>query len=160
MSISRFHLHTSHIHFLPLESIEAKTLLLRSLFPIHPLAAAIQSIGVCRRDLEGDLSYGIGKIILPAVLLHGTFDFIIMLMALIVGLRHADDPPPAEGEEIKLTPADEKLMYGALAFGFVMVLVGAVYYVEGSRSQKKRLDELETIKLSRNDDRINVPEVV
>jgi RsiW-degrading membrane proteinase PrsW (M82 family) len=58
---------------------QISTLLARSFFPVHPLCAAIQSIGVCRRDLEGDKSYGLGRIILPAFLLHGSFDFVLML---------------------------------------------------------------------------------
>jgi len=124
---------------------EAGTLLVRSLFPIHPLAAAIQSIGVCRRDLEGNKSIGLGQIILPAVLLHGTFDFILMLIALIIGTRHADEylDPNKDNTTIEETPADMKLEYISLGCGFVMVLLGTIYYVEQSRSQKKRLEDLE-----------------
>ena len=62
---------------------EVTTLLARSIFPIHPLAAALQSIGVCRRDLEGDAKVGLGRILFPAILLHGSFDFVLMVMALI-----------------------------------------------------------------------------
>ena len=58
---------------------QISTLLARSFFPVHPLCAAIQSIGVCRRDLEGDKRYGLGRIILPAFVLHGSFDFVLML---------------------------------------------------------------------------------
>jgi RsiW-degrading membrane proteinase PrsW (M82 family) len=57
---------------------EVSTLFGRSLFPVHPLAAALQSIGVCRRDLERDSSTGVGRILLPALMLHGTFDFVLM----------------------------------------------------------------------------------
>lgn len=65
----------------PSLGVEISTLLARSFFPVHPLCAAIQSIGVCKRDLEGDGRYGLGRIISPAVLLHGTFDLVLMLAA-------------------------------------------------------------------------------
>ena len=40
---------------------EVGTLLVRSLFPVHPLCAAIQSIGVVQRDIEQHKGYGIGR---------------------------------------------------------------------------------------------------
>lgn len=42
---------------------ELSTLIVRCMFPVHPLAAALQSIGVCRRDLEGDKSTQVGRIL-------------------------------------------------------------------------------------------------
>ena len=62
---------------------EINTLLLRSLFPVHPLAAAIQSIGVCRRDVEGNKLFSLGRVLLPAVLVHGFFDFFLMVAPVI-----------------------------------------------------------------------------
>ncbi len=64
-------------------TVQLSILGMRSIFPIHPLAAAIQSIGVCKRDLEGDPTVGIGQILLPSVLLHGTFDFSLLLLSWI-----------------------------------------------------------------------------
>lgn len=129
--------------------------MLRSLFPVHPLAAAIQSIGVCRRDLEGDNSIGIGRIIFPAVLLHGTFDFVLMIIAVVIGMRHIDeflDPERQKtGEKIELTPADKRLNYISMACAFAMVLIGVVYYVKESRSQKKRLEEMESTRHGQTD---------
>merc|ERR1712232_115374 len=65
----------------PSLGVEISTLLARSLFPVHPLCAAIQSIGVCKRDLEGDRKIGLGRIIFPAILIHGSFDFVLMVAA-------------------------------------------------------------------------------
>merc|ERR1719491_2151770 len=48
-------------------------LLMRSL-PLHPLCAALQSISVCRRRLEGKEETNVG-LFLPALILHGTFEF-------------------------------------------------------------------------------------
>ena len=70
---------------------EVGTLIARSVFPVHALAAAIQSIGVCRRDLEGDASHQLGKIIFPAWLLHGCFDFFLMLSPVLMAMNHSDD---------------------------------------------------------------------
>ncbi|KAL7547802.1 hypothetical protein ACHAWF_011073 [Thalassiosira exigua] len=61
----------------PTLGVQISTLVARSLFPVHPLCAAIQSIGVCKRDLEGDKRFGVGRIIFPAILLHGSFDFVL-----------------------------------------------------------------------------------
>ena len=70
---------------------EVGTLIARSIFPVHALAAAIQSIGVCRRDLEGEKSHQLGKIILPAWMLHGCFDFFLMLSPVLMAMNHSDD---------------------------------------------------------------------
>jgi hypothetical protein len=49
------------------------------IFPVHAVAAAIQSIGVVRRDVERDTQCFLGRhVLLPAVLFHGTFDWILM----------------------------------------------------------------------------------
>ncbi|KAL9184043.1 hypothetical protein ACHAXT_002129 [Thalassiosira profunda] len=61
---------------------ELGILLFRSVFPVHALSAAMQSINMIRKFIEekhgGARNIGIGRIILPAVLLHGTFDAILM----------------------------------------------------------------------------------
>eukprot|EP00978_Attheya_sp_CCMP212_P010607 scaffold25783_cov34-Attheya_sp.AAC.1 len=58
-------------------------LLFRSIFPVHALAAALQSINVIRKFVEDDSSdgghrVGVGRIVFPAVLMHGSFDAILM----------------------------------------------------------------------------------
>jgi hypothetical protein len=52
----------------------------KSLFPIHPIAAAIQSIYVCRRDLEGDTTIGLGQTLLPSIVLRGTYEFFLLMI--------------------------------------------------------------------------------
>jgi len=75
----------------PNVSYEIITLVMRSLLPIHPLAAAIQSIGVCRRDLEKDQKMQVGRIIFPAWLLHGLYDFVLMVYAAVIVILNGDD---------------------------------------------------------------------
>jgi hypothetical protein len=50
------------------------------IFPLHPICAAIQSIGITRRDVENDSHCKLGKgILLPAILLHGAFDSVLFV---------------------------------------------------------------------------------
>jgi hypothetical protein len=91
--------------------IEITILLFRSALPVHPLCAAIQSIGIVKRDIEhryqnnnrqqrheqhgqhvnGHASlpssyYGLGKAMLPAIVLHGTFDFVLFVLGFLSAL--------------------------------------------------------------------------
>lgn len=59
---------------------EIGVLIVKSLFPIHPLCAAIQSIQVCKRDLENDSSIGVSRIVLLSVLLHGSYDAALLFI--------------------------------------------------------------------------------
>ena len=59
---------------------ELTVLICRMIFPLHSICAAIQSTGVVRRDVERDshCKLGVG-ILLPAVLLHGSFDWVLFM---------------------------------------------------------------------------------
>jgi hypothetical protein len=96
---------------------------IRALLPIHPIVAAIQSIGVVRRDLEKDTKHQLGRIILPAVIIHGTFDFGLSFIGFLA-----------------------KSAAGALAglfFAFTVMLCGVIYYIKESRAQRERLQRLD-----------------
>merc|ERR1712127_570630 len=67
---------------------ELSILLQRSVVPVHPICAAIQSIGVCKRDLENDTSVTIGQILKPAVMLHGFFDFFVLTLPTLYLIPH------------------------------------------------------------------------
>lgn len=114
-------------------SMEVSVLISRSLFPVHPICAAIQSIGVCKQQLENDQSIGIGRILLPAVLLHGTYDFSIMLLNFLALLD-------ANGDE-----DNESITYSivALCFSISFVLVGIWYYIRQSNQQIQRLEQID-----------------
>mmetsp|Transcript_25807 Transcript_25807/g.40618 ORF Transcript_25807/g.40618 Transcript_25807/m.40618 type:complete len:317 (-) Transcript_25807:910-1860(-) len=127
----------------PSLGVEISTLLARSLFPVHPLCAAIQSIGVCKRDLEGDKKYGLGRIILPAILLHGSFDFVLMVAAYFMQVNTikegTDDDATAtpENEDGATEDISEQLPSMLMVFG--LVISGYTYYVVQSRAQTRRL---------------------
>ena len=59
---------------------EIGVLIVKSLFPIHPICAAIQSIQVCKRDLEKNSSIGVGRILFVSVLLHGSYDAALLFI--------------------------------------------------------------------------------
>uniref|UniRef100_A0A7S1UR98 Protease PrsW n=1 Tax=Grammatophora oceanica TaxID=210454 RepID=A0A7S1UR98_9STRA len=67
--------------------LDSRQCLWRAFFPIHALCAFWQGIRVGRRDVESDLSWQVGRILLPSVLLHGIFDF---LMGLVYFLGRAN----------------------------------------------------------------------
>ncbi len=122
--------------------VEIETLILRSIFPVHPLCAAIQSIGVCKRDLEGQRGVGMGRVLSPDILLHGSFDFVLMVAAYLQqvekikeGLDDDSDMPKEDDSEAVMSAEDVP----TLVFSFGMVLVGYIYYVWQSRAQTKRL---------------------
>lgn len=61
-------------------------------FPVHPLCAAIQSIGVCKRILEKDTSSTLGHIVIVPILVHGLFDFSLMALSVLTEQYGEDSP--------------------------------------------------------------------
>jgi hypothetical protein len=116
--------------------MELFVLLSRALFPVHPIAAAIQSLGVVKRDVENsrqDSRLGRG-ILLPAVLFHGSYDFFILWIDYLVKRKGS------------YTDDDEKIAAGE-AFSFLLSLAimgGAVlYYFIMARKQRDRLHAMD-----------------
>lgn len=115
--------------------LELGILIERSCFPVHPILAAIQSIGVCRRELEGGgggRKTTLGRIILPAVLFHGLFDFMILVIDFIgklVGAR-------VEEGDLKISNMTELL--SVLSCVCVMLASLIYFYIEAGK-QRKRL---------------------
>eukprot|EP00544_Gedaniella_sp_CCMP2646_P012622 CAMPEP_0202485104 /NCGR_PEP_ID=MMETSP1361-20130828/4020_1 /ASSEMBLY_ACC=CAM_ASM_000849 /TAXON_ID=210615 /ORGANISM="Staurosira complex sp., Strain CCMP2646" /LENGTH=401 /DNA_ID=CAMNT_0049113917 /DNA_START=433 /DNA_END=1638 /DNA_ORIENTATION=- len=132
---------------------EVTTLLARSIFPIHPLAAALQSIGVCRRDLEGDCKVGLGRILFPAIMLHGSFDFLLMVMALIQSVEDEGGGGNVSSDDDNIVDDDlakqESSHAGVqdemplLMASVVIVIIGLIYYVWQADAQRIRLHELD-----------------
>lgn len=125
--------------------MEITVLIARSLFPVHPLCAAIQSIGVCRRVLENDTSYGVGRCILPALILHGSFDFVLMVIAFFSSSNsndnvvNNDDNNNFHGE----TEGDDIMASSSFLISLFLVIIGFSYYYVESNKQKTRLEELD-----------------
>jgi len=114
-------------------SSEIQVLLARSIFPIHPLCAAIQSISVCKRLLEKDTKCNLGHIILVPVLIHGLFDFTLMAISVIAESRGYDD----------------ELVINLSFFTPVsLTMLGFIYYFTMSDLQLTRLYELDKVILA------------
>jgi hypothetical protein len=92
---------------------------MRMVIPIHSLLAAIQSIGVCCRDLEDNST---ALMLTPAILLHGLFEY--FLMQFIARRKVA-------------TTVWE------LTASLTTVLFGIAYYVYFAGRQRKRLQEVD-----------------
>lgn len=129
---------------------EMAILIFRSIFPVHALAAAMQSIGVIRKFLEGPGDrdagrLGVGKIIFPAVLLHGTFDAILMSINVYIESSWDFYKRENNGEV-----ADGFVPYNSFVVNLVVwiaicatMVVAVVWYIVKNREQKKRLAMLE-----------------
>jgi len=117
---------------------EVVVLVAKSLFPIHPIFAAIQSVHVCRRDLEGDRGVGLGRIVLPSVIIHGTYDLVLLLITSSWERTRKD---------LYFYDGDGGLSDVATRYfsaSLLIVLVGLAYYVTISRAQYKRLRDERT----------------
>jgi hypothetical protein len=122
---------------------EISTLIVRCLFPIHPLAAALQSTGVARRDIERDRSWQVGRIIWPGFILHGSFDFALMAYSQIVEILSPEEEktePPQSG-----AGTEEALQASAFMVSMVMLipLIGMLYYFRTAWAQRERLEALD-----------------
>lgn len=115
-------------------------LLLRSFLPLHPIAAALQSLGIVERDIEGRGE--LGRAIIPAIVLHGVFDFAVMLPVVLATAR---SPPPAtpEGDETESAEMQVGLLIFTSSLGFLFILLGLAYYFWQERKQRGRLNALQ-----------------
>jgi RsiW-degrading membrane proteinase PrsW (M82 family) len=115
--------------------MEATILIARSLFPIHPIAAAIQSIGVCKRDLEKDSKVRLGRVILPGIIFHGLYDFAILWIHYL-GNRKGNYFNDNNGVNFSTESGSQK---ASTIVSAVILLGGIYYYVMMSRKQRLRL---------------------
>ncbi|CAB9507374.1 tRNA methyltransferase 11 homolog (Saccharomyces cerevisiae) [Seminavis robusta] len=150
---------------------EITVLMVRSALPVHSICAAIQSIGVVRRDVEQDTDYKIGWAIFPAVLLHGMFDFILLSLSMMEYVwspssssstnnnsqggdnnsqhsnagAHDDWLGTNDDEYPAPVEYSETFAEQMLSFsvGAAITMIGVIYYVNESGKQRHRLQALE-----------------
>jgi hypothetical protein len=111
-------------------------LLARSFCPVHPIAAALQSIQVCKRDLENQ-KLQLRSVLFPGVLFHGMFDFMLIWFDYIGSRRgsYVD-----EDDNIETESGSDKIS----SIISVMILVaGALYYFRAGQHQRERLASLD-----------------
>lgn len=112
---------------------EITTLVVKSLFPVHPISAAIQSIYVCRRDLEKDPSVGLGRIVLPSMIFHGTYDFALMMVTSSWQRSHNEQYFYQGGGSVTT------VAIVSFCVSLFIVMMGGLYYMFSSRAQYARL---------------------
>jgi RsiW-degrading membrane proteinase PrsW (M82 family) len=113
--------------------MEIWVLIVRSFFPVHALAAAIQSVGVCERDLESSRTLKLGHIIWPAVLFHGGYDFVLLWIDFMADRKAGKDDAKDALESSGL------VLLLAVILSVLAVLIAFVYYLKASRKQRVRL---------------------
>jgi len=79
--------------------------------------------------LENDKSVGVGRILLPAIALHGSYDFSIMLLNFLAS---------GDGDNVSIVYS-----IVALLASVFFVVVGVWYYVKQSHQQIQRLDQID-----------------
>jgi hypothetical protein len=119
--------------------MEVLILIARSLFPVHPIAAALQSIRVSERDLEKNSKTKLGDIILPAILFHGFYDFFLMWIN-FMDTRHGRFVEAADDDAVEASGAGD--LY-SLVVSLLLVSVGLVYYFRESRKQRERFEAID-----------------
>jgi hypothetical protein len=125
-------------------------LFFRSIFPVHALAAAMQSVNMIRKFVETeDMNghrIGVGRIIMPAVIMHGTFDAILLGINVFIETSWDDYMEANNGkiDENNPTPYNPFVLnlVAWLSISFVM-LAGFVWYFRENRRQRLRLIQME-----------------
>jgi hypothetical protein len=141
-------------------SEEFLTLVMRSIFPIHAVCAAMQSINVVKKYVEYDPSrspadteiwkqrkrIGVGKSIFPAVVLHGCFDAVLMIVGIFATPAEEQD----DGDQYYNNNQDQGeppkwlSVFTWLAVIFITV-VGLLWYLRQKFRQRKRLVKLDEV---------------
>jgi len=124
---------------------EMLMLLFRSIFPLHALTAAIQSIGIIKNFLEKDgqssAKVGVGDIVIPAIILHGTFDSVLMLLNSFVEFS-LQDYYNQDGGYYDISPYDDTILNSVGALIVIITILGGVFwYVRQNASQATRMKQ-------------------
>jgi hypothetical protein len=117
--------------------MEIYVLLARTLFPIHVICAAMQSIGVTGRDVE-KMPTRFGRVLLPAILFHGTYDFLVLWIDFLTGLGRQDGYNEAD-EELAMA----RNVIVSYSISAVLMTIALYWYYRESKRQRERLAQLD-----------------
>ncbi len=111
---------------------------------------------MCRRELEGQKEWTIGKCLLPAILVHGMFDFVLFVTSFEYGLYYSSSASQQDDQNKNAGVVSDDLMMNTVSIpvnplyiflNFILPLIiaasGLLYYWIESRSQKLRLKSLD-----------------
>lgn len=119
--------------------VQVFILIARSLFPVHPIAAALQSIKVCERDLEKKGNIGLGQIAFTGVLFHGLYDFLLMWIEFLAS-RNANY---VEDDDEDTFDEDFQTMWISFVSSIAVIIVALCYFFTESKKQRKRLHTMD-----------------
>lgn len=145
---------------------EFAILLFRSIFPVHALAAAMQSINMIKKFIEekhgGTDHIGVGKVILPAVLLHGTFDAILMSITAYIESSWDNFYEKNDDYEDGFLPYNPIIVNACAWVGIIGVMIVSFgWYTYQNQVQMIKLMRIEQKNQSRSkQNNFNTPELV
>ena len=111
--------------------MELSVLVARSLFPVHPIAAALQSIRVVERDVEVTRTARLGRILTPAVLFHGTYDFFLLWIDFMSERK--------EGNYVENSNKIDFAGYVSFLVSLLVMAIAVIYYFACAVRQRSRL---------------------
>jgi hypothetical protein len=124
-------------------------LLFRSIFPVHALAAAMQSVNMIRKFVECDDDnnhrVGVGRIILPAVIMHGSFDAVLLGINVFIETAWDTYLEANEGNIDTNNPPYNPIIVNVVAWASIISVMfsGLFWYYRENRNQRLRLILLE-----------------
>jgi hypothetical protein len=124
-------------------------LLFRSIIPVHALAAAMQSINMVRKFVETDNAHGhrigVGRIVMPAVLMHGTFDAVLLGINVYIETSWDDYLEQYGNVADPDNPPYNPVIVNCVAWFSItfVLLAGMGWYFRENRRQRARLILLE-----------------
>jgi len=146
---------------------ELTILLFRSIFPVHALSAAMQSINMIRKFIEekhgAARNMGVGKIIFPAILLHGTFDAILMCVNAFIEASWDRYYENGGGDDDATyeAPFNVLLVNLIAAIGILGVMgLSFAWYTYQNRLQISRLSAIDVDRSVRSGRSFNAPNIV
>ena len=122
----------------PSLGLQLLVLFARSIFPVHQIAAAMQSLRVCERDLERNKGISLGRIITPSVIFHGGYDFCLMWIQFMA----TKDGQYVDANDDALESKDKSTIW-SVVIALVFVIGGTRYFFRQSKGQKERLQSLD-----------------
>ena len=128
--------------------MELSVLAARSLFPVHPICAALQSLRVCQETLLPSAApqlrnnmARLWRLLLPAVVVHGTYDFLLVWIDYLAGRHDA----VAEDDDVAMGVVNDTPVAAVLSTLLTLAwLVAAVrYYGQHAARQREALKDLD-----------------
>lgn len=121
--------------------VEVIILLARSIFPVHPIAAALQSIRVCERDLEKKPNMSLGRIVFPGVIFHGLYDFLLMWIDFLTSRNSSSGDD--DSDDGAFAGDDDESDWLSFVLSFSVLTIALWYFFWESGLQRNRLWSLD-----------------